>query len=140
MANDVYAAVAKCKICVGNENKHHRRCRMRQCSAIDPLEFVAMDVLEPLPKTTEGNQHVLLVTDLYYKFTRAMPTSGTTSAHLANLFVNRWVDPFGIPAYLLTDNKPQFEIKFFSSLRGYLGLKHLINTAYPLQTNGQVER
>lgn len=82
----------------------------------------------------------LEIIDQYFKLTPAIPTSKTISVHTENLFLDHCINPFGIPTYLLTDNGPQFVSKLFSSIRGYIGLKHPITTTYHSQTNGQAER
>lgn len=138
MSNDehiciYYTTVAKCASYVGNGNWHLHR--MKLFPATGPFEFVAMDILEPPPKTTQVNQHVLIISDAYSKLTRAIPTYMMTSAHIANLFLDHWIFPFGKPAYSLTDNGPQFVCKCLSSISGYLGLKHLANTFYHLQAD-----
>lgn len=107
--------------------------------ALGLLEFIAIEVLRPLPRTTSGNQYAIVITDRYSKVTRAIPTSKTASTHAANIFFEHWVIPYGIPKYLLTDNGPQFTSKFFAMICSLLGVKHLTTTAYHPQTKGQVE-
>lgn len=47
-------------------------------SAIGRLEFVVMNILEPLLETLSGNQLVLVMRNCFKKLTRAVPTSKTT--------------------------------------------------------------
>ncbi|CAN8077309.1 unnamed protein product [Agarophyton chilense] len=104
------------------------------------MEFVAMDILGPLPKSSHGKRFVLVKTDTFTKFTRALPLGKTKATDVATAFLSHWVYPYGMPLYLLTDNGSQFVPKFFSHVCATLGIKHVTTTAYHPQTNGQVER
>lgn len=47
------------------------------------LEFVSMDVLVLLPRTTSGRHWVFIITDLYLNFTRAIPTAKPMASVIA---------------------------------------------------------
>lgn len=137
MAQDVQQIVAQNNSCVRNGSRHRNKRHLQHFPASRPLEFIAMDILEPLPETMQGNQYVVIITDRYSKLTRAIKTSKTAAAHMANIFLDHWIVSFDISSYLLTDNGTRFRSKFFASICGYLGVKHLTTTAYHPQTNGQ---
>lgn len=73
-----------------------------------------MDILGPLPKSRKENQFVLVITDRYYKQTRALSKSKTTALDLANLFLNHLIVPLGILTYLFTDHESQFGSMFLN--------------------------
>lgn len=127
MLDEVYATVAKCKSCLQNGNEHLRWLRMKFFQAIGAPEFVAMDILEALPKTTQGNHFFLVITQRYSKLTRSITTFKGTSAHRTNLFLDDWIYKFGISMDLLADNGQQFVSKFFRCVSGR-GLKLLTTT------------
>jgi hypothetical protein len=54
-----------------------------------PFEFIAMDLLGPLPKTTSGNQYVMVIMDRYTKFSVAIPMKETTAGQSAMLYLIR---------------------------------------------------
>lgn len=122
MAKAVYAMVAKCKRCVRNGNYHRHSHSLKIRPATDTLEFAAMNILGPLPRTTPFNQYVIVRTGRYSKSTRAISTSKTTSARIANVFLDYWIVSFSMQTYLLSDTAPQFVKKFFRSISGYLDL------------------
>ena len=105
-----------------------------------PLEFFAMDVLGPLPKTSRGNQYVLCICDRFSKMSVAVVMPNQTASTMAQVFIDSWVAVFGIPITFLTDNGPCFASKFFKVLTNILGVKHVFTSAYRPSTNGQVER
>ena len=141
MGNDVHAVARDCRSCAqmrGTRYKHQKYLKL--FPAAGPLEFVAMDLLGPLPKTKSGHVYVLVITDRFSKLTRAIPLGSTTASSVAKAFLEHWVYVYGVPNYLLTDNGPQFAAKFFDTVCGMLGVKHFFTTAYHPQTNGQAER
>lgn len=60
--------------------------------------------------------------------------STTNATHLANLFLDHCMVPFGISTYLLMENCPQFVSMFLASVYGYLRVKHFTTTTYYLRT------
>jgi len=83
---------------------------------------------------------VIVITDRYSKLTRAIPVASITAPHVASIFVDHWVIPYGIPEQILSDNGKQFVSKFFAALCAFLGAKLTTTTAYHPQCNGQTER
>ena len=142
MANDAYQTVRNCASCAATRGTRVRHQKdLKLFPAAGPLEFVAMDLLGPLPKTTHGNRHVLVMTDRFTKLTRSIPLRTTTASVVASAFLDHWVYPYGAPRYVLTDNGPQFAAKFFDAVAcALLGVRHYLTTAYHPQTNGQTER
>lgn len=59
---------------------------------------------------------------------------------MGDLFIDHWIVPYGLPTYLLTDNRVQLTKKFFATLCTVLGVKDLATTAYDPQSNSQAER
>lgn len=99
-----------------------------------------MHKLGPLCKTALGNQHVVILTHGYSKVTRAAATWRMAYTHLATIFLDIWISPYGMPNYDLTDNGPGFISKLFTTLCRFLMVEKLISTTNNLQTNGQLER
>lgn len=71
-----------------------------------------MDILRPLPKTSNENQFVSVITDRYSKITRAVLTFRTTVERIASMVIDHWIIPYGIFDYVLTENGTLFISKF----------------------------
>jgi transposase InsO family protein len=141
MAADVAETVRSCTTCAKNRIKERNRTSfLKLFPASAPLEYVAIDILGPLPKTGHGNRFLLVMTDRFSKLTRTVPLRTTTALVCARAFCDHWVYTYGAPRHVLTDNGPQFTAKFFHAVCRELGIEKVFTTAYHPQTNGQVER
>ena len=122
MANDAFSTVRNCASCAATRGtlvRHQKNLKL--FPAARPLDFVAMDLLGPPPKTAHGNRHVLFMTDRFTKLTRSIPLRTTTASVVANAFLDNWVYVYGAPRYVLTNNGPQFAAKFFDAVCALLG-------------------
>lgn len=108
--------------------------------ASNPLEFIAMVIVEPSPKTKQGSPNILVIIDRYFKLTKAISTLKMTSKHVASMLEDHWHIQYGIRAYLLTDNKTRFVSKYFATVRALVGIILLTATANPSQTASQAKR
>ena len=113
---------------------------MRLFLATEPLEYVAMDILGPLPRTKHGMRFILVITDRFTKLTKTVALRTITSLAVARAFCRAWVFNYGIPKILLTDNGTQFTASFFRNVCRILGIHKVFTAEYHPQTNGQAER
>lgn len=140
MEHGVYSTVKQCASCTRNDNHYCHKQPLQLFPSSVSLDFVAVNNLGPLSKTTLGNQKVLFLIFRYSKLTRANPTSKTNATDIAKVFYRRWIISFVILKYLLTNNGPQFVSKLSPSVCSYLGVEHLITAVYRPLTDGQTER
>lgn len=66
-----------------------------------------MNMLGPLHKTKTGNRFVDVIANHRSMLTSAILAQWTIAAHIAEIVLDEWVMPYGIPERLLTDNGPQ---------------------------------
>lgn len=114
--------------------------RTTATSRKSPLKIVAIDILGPLCSTLNSNQNGIVENDRCSKLIQAMSTGKKSSSHLADVYFDYWVVPYGIPVYILMEKEVQFTSKLLGAICTILGEKHLTTTAYHPQTNGQVKR
>ena len=141
MSVDIHNVVEDCDSCARNRSKDQRNIYpMKLFPATKPLEYVAMDILGPLPKTKHGRRFVLVITDRFTKLAKAVSLRTITSLSVAKAFCDCWIFNYGIPKVLLTDNGTQFTSSFFRKVCRILGIVKVFTTEYHPQTNGQAER
>ena len=141
MAADIRNVSRNCHACAKERVKlRSHQAPMKLFPATEPLEFVAIDILGPLPKAKDGSRYLLVMTDRFSKLTRAVPLKSISALKVAQAFVRHWVLAYGAPARLLSDNGSQFTSKLFQFICTELGIRNAFATTYHPQTNGQVER
>jgi Integrase zinc binding domain len=107
--------VRHCTVCAKNRVTERKRTSFLKLlfPASGPLEFVAMEILGPLPKTEHGNRFLLVISDRFSKLTRMVPLRTITTLGVAKTFCDAWAFSYGPPRYLITDNGTQFNAKIF---------------------------
>ena len=105
-----------------------------------------MDFITDLPPsfevgTTSVRDSILVVVDRYTKMSLYLPTNKTIKpAGLAELFLERVVRYYGVPAGIVSDRGGVFISKFWSALCFHLKVKRRLSTAFHPQSDGQTER
>lgn len=104
-----------------------------------PNEVLAIDytTLEP---ALNGVENILVMTDVFSKYTIAIPTWDQRAPTVARVLVTEWFYKFGVPARLHSDQGRNFESSLVQQLCSLYGIVKTRTTPYHPAGNGQCER
>ena len=93
---------------VAKEAQPHPRAPMRHLIAFRPLEILAIDFVK-FDRGIGGYEDVLVMTDVYTKFSQAVPCRDQLAVTVARVLRDHWFTKFGIPNRLHSDQGRNFE-------------------------------
>jgi hypothetical protein len=138
---DVEKYVKHCAACAHHTSPVNlNRAPMGTIAVGEPFTFWAMDYMGPLPETSHGNKHILLVVDHFTKWCEAFATPDQKATTVAPLLISRIFSRFGPPAVLHSDQGRNFESILMHAICDAMGITKTRTTAYHLQYDGQTER
>lgn len=104
-----------------------------------PNEILAIDftVLEP---SSDGRENVLVLTDVFSKYTQAIPTKDQRASTVAEVLVKNWFQILGVPCRLHSDQGRNFESNLVQQLCRLYKIDKSRTTPWHPSGNGQCER
>ncbi|KAL2098384.1 hypothetical protein ACEWY4_007591 [Coilia grayii] len=140
MSSDVAKWCLECVRCqVAKDTRPPARSFMGHLLASRPNEVLAVDFtsLEP---SSSGVEDVLVMTDVFSKYSLAIPTHDQRASTVARVLVNEWFYKFGVPARIHSDQGRCFEATLIQQLCKLYGIEKSRTTPYHPAGNGQCER
>uniref|UniRef100_A0A8C5D0D1 Integrase catalytic domain-containing protein n=1 Tax=Gouania willdenowi TaxID=441366 RepID=A0A8C5D0D1_GOUWI len=140
MASDVRHWCQTCERCqVAKDAGPSARSFLGHLLASEPNEILAIDftMLEPSRSALEN---VLVVTDVFSKYTLAFPTRDQTASTVAQVLSVEWFSKFGAPVRIHSDQGRNFESTLIKQLCKLYGIEKSRTTPYHPAGNGQCER
>lgn len=130
----------QCPRCqVAKDNIPLVRAPMGHLLASRPNEVVAVD-FTLLERSVNGFENVLVVTDVFSKYTQAFPTRDQKALTVAQTLVIEWFSKFGVPARIHSDQGRSFENSVMQQLCNLYNIAKSRTTPYHPAGNGQCER
>ena len=141
MAIQIKDFVRNCQVCAQSKlNCHNEKAPLQPTGVNEPFVFWAMDYMGPLPETSRGNKHLLVVMDHFTKWCEVFPTADQKASTVAEILVNRVFSRFGPPTIIHLDQGRNFESNLMQEVCSLMGIHKSRTTAYHPQCDGQVER
>ena len=132
-----------CKACqrcqVAKATRPTVKTTMGHLLASRPLEIIAIDFTS-LDRSSDGYEHLLIVTDIFSKFTQAYPTRDQKAHTVVKTLTEKWFYTYGVPQQIHSDQGRSFEADLVKQLCKLYGVTKSRTTPYHPQGNGQCER
>lgn len=140
MTQDIQQWCQRCERCsMAKDPGPAIRAPLGHLLAAKPNQIVAVDftVLEPCQN---GLENVLVMTDIFSKYTQAIPTRDQRAPTVARVLVQEWFYRFGVPGRIHSDQGRCFEGAIIQQLCALYGVEKSRTTPYHPSGNGQCER
>jgi len=137
MQKEVRSYVNRCQTCLRSKTTNLKPAGLMgiRKEVTQPFEVISCDLLGPLPRSTQGNRSLLVITCYFSKFVVVRPLKKDTAKNVIAVMKNDVFLQYCPPRLLLCDNGPQFKSKEFKSLCQQFGVEILHNFFYHAQTN-----
>ncbi len=141
MAKEIEDYIRSCVTCQQVKNPTHaRRAPLQPLPVGGPFSRIHMDFLGPLPKTPQGERHILLLVDAYSKWPEAFVTCTQEASEVARILYDQFICRYGAMDSILTDRGQCFMSNVVKELCRLLKIDKISTSAYHPQTNAHVER
>lgn len=141
MLHSVKQYISGCEVCAAQKSRNNNRPGFmgQPKKASFPWQYIAVDIMGPLPRTKSGHSYLLCVSDYFTKYVLLQPLRSATSLAINKFLEDQVFLVFGAPQVVIVDNGAQFISKSFRALVSSYGGKLWYNAKYHAQVN-PVER
>ena len=131
--------VRRCEVCQRNNRKFDKpSLLLHPIPVSDTWKKVGIDLIQ-LPKSHNGNQYCITLTDYFSKWPEAETVPTKEASHVAT-FLLKVIFRHGSPKEIVSDQGTEFCNQLIDLLEKHTGFKHKVTSAYHPQSNGLDER
>ncbi|CAG7725974.1 unnamed protein product [Allacma fusca] len=135
MTTQVYQFVNECISCQVSQKTSTRLYGPIQSITSEYFnQMICVDNFGPLPPSTAGCDTIFVVEDHFTKYVRLYPIKANNSTNLIEK-VKIWMNEFGIPKIVLSDNGPQFSSNYWRDYWKNMNVKVRYTSRYTPNSN-----
>lgn len=136
MSLDVKDYVQCCQTCQVQKPENRRRPgKLQQTMVSRPWEMLGVDIMGPFPRSSAGNNYLLVFVDYYSRWVELFPLRRATAETVSQVLIRDILTRWGVPDYILSDRGSQFISLVFEETCKKWNLKQKKTTPYHPQTN-----
>lgn len=140
MFREIARYVRECRNCLTHKADQSKPAGTLRASAVRaPWEQVAVDLIGPLPRSTQGHIWLITMQDRFSKWLGIRPLCKATAGAVTKAITEQIIYHHGCPHVLITDNGTQLKAAQLKGLLATLGIRHQVTPVYTPQCN-PVER
>ena len=130
-----------CEVCKRAERtqRPQRHTYISSAQEGEPWQRLSIDLVGPMPRSLEGNTHLLTVKCCFTRYLEAFPLSDTTAISIANILQNEVICRYGCPQVIHSDQGANLTANLVRELYQILGITPTNTPAYNPKSN-PVER
>ena len=139
MSRDIREWINSCHHCLSRKRvaPRHRRYNIYE-ETMAPMNRIAVDMVGPLPKTKNGNTHVMTIFCPFSHWPEAYALSSTTAKDVISC-LKRHIAIHAVPSEVLSDRGTNFMAQKVHDFLAKVGCRKTQTTAYKPSSNGSVE-
>lgn len=137
MKREAIAYVRQCETCKKTKpgNGTQRAFMGKDRSPRKKFQMISMDFIGPLPRSTMGNQWLLVILDNFSKLTGTHAMKTATAEKTIELLRDRWILVNGCPETIILDNGSQFRANLFRAFAAKMKINLWFSANYHPQAN-----
>ncbi|CAB0041804.1 unnamed protein product [Trichogramma brassicae] len=108
LSKSVREHVKLCRVCACGKKSNTSTSDIRPHQPKEPWKSIAIDFMGPYPITARRKRFILVVTDLFSRWTEAFPLAASDTSKVIKILEDEIFSRYGYPQSILSDNGPQF--------------------------------
>ncbi len=142
MTKDTRKWIKTCTTCQEGKNyaSSNKIGKLKTWHARERFQNISIDIVGPLPESSEGHKYLLTCQDRFSRFTKAYPLRKADGITVALTLFTKWICEFGTPLVVMSDQGSEFLNEVLQSCSRLCQMKQVFSTPYYPQSNGAIER
>ena len=129
-----------CQVCAKQKVKKTKFIKDNFRLASMPMEFISMDLVSRLSRTSSGHKYALTVICMLTGYVFCIPLKTKTAEEIVDKYLTHVAFTFGNSRKILSDNGTEFKNALFEEVAKQLGVERKIySPVYRPQANGHIE-